>query len=81
MVADGWRGGTWRQSLGAILAWLVGPTLALAVYPVATASPAPRVSMWGLYQRLQGAYSTLSYMVIALLMMQTMRWPSSCGAW
>jgi len=65
-----------RRGLGLLLrAPLVGPALALAVVQLlATAlSVVPRVSMWGSYQRLQGAYTTLSYMVIALLMMQTMR--------
>lgn len=82
VVDEGWpervdrRGGGWRQGIGAALRTpLVGPTLILAVvYLVATAlSVVPRVSLWGSYQRLQGAYSALCYMVIALLMMQTMR--------
>jgi len=71
-----WRGGGWRQGLvAAFTTPLVGPTLILAgVYLLATAfSVVPRVSLWGSYQRLQGTYSTLSYMVIALLMMATMR--------
>jgi len=54
---------------------LVAPMVALAaVYLLATAlSVVPSVSLWGSYQRLQGTYSTLSYMVIALLMIGTMR--------
>lgn len=71
-----WRDGGWKRRLGAVMRVpLVGPTLLLAVvYLVATAfSVVPRISLWGSYQRLQGAYSTLCYMVIALLMMQTMR--------
>ena len=54
---------------------LVIPTLLLAaVYLFATlVSVTPRTSFWGSYQRLQGTYSTLSYLVIFLLMLQTLR--------
>lgn len=45
---------------------LVIPTLLLAgVYLLSTAtSICPRISFWGSYQRLQGTYTTLSYIVI-----------------
>ena len=45
---------------------LIIPTLLMAgVYLLATAaSISPRISFWGSYQRLQGTYTTLSYMVI-----------------
>ena len=54
---------------------LVAPTLILAVaYLLATAaSVVPRISFWGSYQRLQGTYTTLSYMVVFLLMVQNLR--------
>ncbi|MEA3407271.1 MAG: tetratricopeptide repeat protein [Chloroflexota bacterium] len=54
---------------------LVLPTTLLAlVYVLATiASVVPRISLWGSYQRLQGTYTTLSYIVIFLLMLQTLR--------
>jgi tetratricopeptide (TPR) repeat protein/O-antigen ligase len=45
---------------------LVIPTFLLAiVYLISTAaSISPRISFWGSYQRLQGTYTTLSYLVI-----------------
>jgi tetratricopeptide (TPR) repeat protein/O-antigen ligase len=45
---------------------LIGPVLALAVvYILATIfSVTPATSLWGSYQRLQGTYTTLSYLVI-----------------
>ncbi len=54
---------------------LVLPTLLLVgVYLLATAtSIVPRVSLWGSYQRLQGTYTTLSYIVIFAIMLQTLR--------
>jgi tetratricopeptide (TPR) repeat protein/O-antigen ligase len=54
---------------------LVTFTLLLAaVYMLATVlSVVPRVSLWGSYQRLQGTYTTLSYMVIYALMLQGLR--------
>ncbi len=59
---------TWRTPL-------VVPTLALAgVYLLATAlSVVPRTSLWGSYQRLQGTYSTLSYMVIFAMLLTNLR--------
>jgi tetratricopeptide (TPR) repeat protein len=54
---------------------LVLPTLLLmAVYILSTiASVTPRVSLWGSYQRLQGTYTTFSYIIIFFLLLQTMR--------
>ena len=54
---------------------MVLPTLLLAlVYLVSTAtSVAWRVSLLGSYQRLQGTYTTLSYIVIFFLMLEGMR--------
>ena len=54
---------------------LVLPTLFLVfVYLVSTAtSVVPRVSFWGSYQRLQGTYTTLSYVVIFFLALQGLR--------
>ena len=54
---------------------LVVPTLLLAlVYVFATVtSLVPRISLWGSYQRLQGTYTTLSYMVVFMLLLQTLR--------
>lgn len=45
---------------------LVGLPLALAIlYLISTIfSVSPRVSLWGSYQRLQGTYTTLSYIII-----------------
>ena len=56
---------------------LVVPTLLLAAVYVLTSitSVMPRVSIWGSYQRLQGTYTNLSYMVIFLLMVQNLRRP------
>ncbi|HSJ54254.1 MAG TPA: tetratricopeptide repeat protein, partial [Anaerolineae bacterium] len=54
---------------------LVLPTLALVlIYLVSTAlSISPRVSLLGSYQRLQGTYTTLSYIVIFFLLLQGLR--------
>ncbi|NOZ04743.1 MAG: tetratricopeptide repeat protein [Chloroflexi bacterium] len=51
------------------------PTLILAsVYVLSTAlSIVPRVSLWGAYIRRQGLYSNLSYIVIFLLLLDTLR--------
>ncbi|HEY3342520.1 MAG TPA: hypothetical protein VGK81_10900, partial [Anaerolineae bacterium] len=59
---------TWRTPL-------VLPTLIMvAIYMVSTAlSVAPRTSLLGSYQRLQGSYTTFSYIVIFLLIVQGMR--------
>lgn len=54
---------------------LVLPTLALVVvYLISTAlSVSPRISWWGSYQRLQGTYTTLSYIVIFFLVLGHLR--------
>ncbi len=59
---------TWRTPL-------VLPTLILvAVYMISSLlSVAPRTSLLGSYQRLQGTYTTFSYIVIFLLMLQNLR--------
>lgn len=62
----------WRRALRTPL---VLPTLLLIlIYLVSTAlSVVPRVSFWGSYQRLQGTYTTLSYIIIFFLMVQGLR--------
>ena len=59
---------TWRTPL-------VLPTMILvAVYMISSLlSVAPRTSLLGSYQRLQGTYTTFSYIVIFLLMVQNLR--------
>ncbi|MBN1642696.1 MAG: tetratricopeptide repeat protein [Anaerolineae bacterium] len=54
---------------------MVLPTLVLVgVYVLSTMlSVVPRVSLLGSYQRLQGTYSTLSYVVVFVLMLQGLR--------
>lgn len=54
---------------------LVLPTLLMvAIYMISTAlSVAPRTSLLGSYQRLQGAYTTFSYIIIFLMIIQGMR--------
>jgi tetratricopeptide (TPR) repeat protein/O-antigen ligase len=54
---------------------LVLPALLLGlVYLLATAtSIVPRISLWGSYQRLQGTYSTFSYLVIFVFMLRKLR--------
>jgi tetratricopeptide (TPR) repeat protein len=54
---------------------LVLPTLiTVVVYMVSTAlSVAPRTSLLGSYQRLQGTYTTLAYIVVFLMILQGMR--------
>lgn len=56
---------------------LVLPTLILVVvYLIATIfSVTPRISWWGSYQRLQGTYTTLSYIVIFFLVLGHLRRP------
>lgn len=53
---------------------LVLPTLLLVgIYLLTTiTSVASRTSLWGSYQRLQGTYTTLSYIVIFAIMLQTL---------
>jgi tetratricopeptide (TPR) repeat protein len=56
---------------------LVLPTLILAAaYLISTVlSLSPRISWWGSYQRLQGTYTTLSYIVIFFLALGHLRRP------
>jgi tetratricopeptide (TPR) repeat protein len=67
------RGPTRWQRLSS--APLVVPTILLvAAYLVSTVlSVAPRISLWGSYMRLQGTYTTFSYIVIFFLMLNTMQ--------
>ena len=74
LEAGSWKleAGSWKMVLKTPL---VLPTLLLAtVYILATlASVTPRVSLWGSYQRLQGTYTTLSYIVVFFLALQGLR--------
>jgi len=69
--------GSEQRDVGALIKStpLVLPTLLLVgVYLLTTiTSIAPRVSFWGSYQRLQGTYTALSYVVIFAIMLQTLR--------
>jgi tetratricopeptide (TPR) repeat protein/O-antigen ligase len=84
VIEQGLGSGTGRDTMTSALQamWrrivetpLVLPTLVLvAVYLVATVfSVVPRVSLLGSYQRLQGTYSTLAYIVIFFLMLHGLR--------
>ena len=79
-MAHGGGGPKDREAAPGLLEkWLrvpvVLPTLLLvAVYLLCTAtSIAPGISFWGSYQRLQGAYTTLSYITIFFLMLGNLR--------
>jgi len=54
---------------------LVLPTLLFVLaYVLSTAlSVVPRVSFWGSYQRLQGTYTTFSYIIIFFMVLSTLR--------
>jgi uncharacterized membrane protein len=54
---------------------LVVPTVIMAgIYVLTTlTSVVPRISFWGSYQRLQGTYTFLSYVVIFMLTLDTLR--------
>ncbi len=73
------EGGRWRMESGrwkvVLRTPLVLPTLLLAIVYVLTTitSIAPRLSLWGSYHRMQGAYTTLSYVAIFLMMLHTLR--------
>ncbi|MCW5848744.1 MAG: tetratricopeptide repeat protein [Anaerolineae bacterium] len=60
-------------------AWLTSPLILPALYlalvyvVTSLTSIAPRLSVWGSYQRLEGAYTALSYIVIFLLTATHMR--------
>jgi tetratricopeptide (TPR) repeat protein/O-antigen ligase len=67
------KGSTWHQTLRQIP--LIIPVIAVAiVYLIATAfSVTPSVSFIGSYQRLQGTYTTLSYIVVFAAMVGNLR--------
>jgi tetratricopeptide (TPR) repeat protein len=74
LEAGGWRSEGGRGK-GVLRTPLVLPTLLLVtVYILATiASVTPRASLWGSYQRLQGTYTTFSYIIIFFLALQGLR--------
>lgn len=64
----------WRRAIG--LPLLVPIVLMVAAYLISTGFSVARfVSWWGSYQRLQGTYTFLSYITIALLAMGHLRRP------
>jgi len=67
------RGSSWMETLRHIP--LIIPVLALAlIYIIATIfSVTPRVSLVGSYQRLQGTYTTFSYLVVFAAMVGNLR--------
>jgi cyclophilin family peptidyl-prolyl cis-trans isomerase/Flp pilus assembly protein TadD len=80
-VVEDWRSGTNHQALGQPL-WqrvyktpLVLPTLLLIlVYLISTAASVTwQVSLLGSYQRLQGTYTTLSYILVFFLTLNGLR--------
>lgn len=66
---------SWRHERSVLRTPLVLPTLLVVLsYLVSTIfSIAPRTSLWGSYQRMQGTYSTLSYIVIFALVLTFLR--------
>ncbi len=75
---QGWRDLSWLKWGSPESIWrkpLVLPVLFVAlVYIISTLlSVAPRTSLWGSYQRLQGTYTTFSYIVIFAIIASTMR--------
>lgn len=75
--SSGNSGGVERFDVGALIknTPLVLPVLLLVIVYILTTitSVVPRTSLWGSYQRLQGTYTTLSYIVIFAMMLQTLR--------
>ncbi len=66
------QGNWWRRLRATPL--LIPTLLLVAAYLLSTVlSVAPRTSWWGSYQRLQGTYSTLSYVVIFFLVISHLR--------
>ena len=69
--------GSWKlaTSFQALKIPLVLPALLLAIVYIFTTvtSIVPRLSVWGSYQRMQGTYTTLSYIVIFFLTLHTLR--------
>ncbi len=69
-------GESWLQRLRNVLRIpLVAPTLLIIIsYLISTLfSVAPRTSLWGSYQRLQGLWTTYSYIVIFLVALNQLR--------
>jgi tetratricopeptide (TPR) repeat protein/O-antigen ligase len=67
------RGETWYKTIFGIP--LLAPVVALAlIYIISTIfSVNPRVSLWGSYQRMQGTYTTISYLVVFASMLANLR--------
>ena len=66
------RGNLWRQIRETPL--IIPALLLVSAYLISTAlSVAPRISFWGSYQRMQGTYSTFSYIVIFFLTLTHLR--------
>ncbi|MGI6379698.1 MAG: O-antigen ligase family protein [Anaerolineae bacterium] len=66
------QGGWWQRLRGTRL--VIPALLLLGTYLLSTAfSVTPRISFWGSYERLQGTYSLLSYVVIGLSVLFLMR--------
>ena len=62
------------QSLVSRHPLLLSSLLLIAIYIFTTiTSIAPRLSLWGSYHRMQGAYTTLSYVVIFFLILHALR--------
>ncbi|MFZ2489070.1 MAG: hypothetical protein WAZ19_13240 [Anaerolineae bacterium] len=83
-IHDGWgfarAGGEGER--GSLWGWLRAtpmglPVLGLVVvYLISTVfSLTPRISWWGSYQRLQGTYTTLSYIIIFFMLLTQLRRP------
>ncbi len=75
---QGWRELDWLKWGTSNSIWrkpLVLPVLFVAVVYITSTllSVAPRTSLWGSYQRLQGTYTTFSYIVIFAVIASTMR--------
>ena len=72
-----WTKLEWKSSLLKSIASIpmVMPALGLAaVYIISTIfSVTPRVSLWGSYQRLQGTYTTLSYLMVFAVLIGNLR--------
>lgn len=66
------RGSLWRQIRETPL--IIPALLLVSAYLISTAlSVAPRISFWGSYQRMQGTYSTFSYITIFFLTLTHLR--------
>ena len=75
---EAWAAASWKSFLGLPL---VLPALALlAVTLLATGfSLTPRISWWGSYQRLQGAFTTLSYLILFFALLINLRSKEKLG--